>query len=98
MDLLEKPKVKKQKVFRGLFVADSDIKSSFHCMATNGDADDDSGRRLLRRGIGNSRQMWTATWQAPTTARTTIVIFNIFIQIFRKNIAHFEQQLIFLNP
>ena len=39
------------------------------------------GRRLLRRGIGNSRQMWTATWQGPTTARATIVIFNIFLPL-----------------
>ena len=49
------------------------------------DADaDDCVRWFLRRGIGNSRQMWTATWQAPTTARTTIVIFDIFIPDFLK--------------
>ena len=46
----------------------------------DGDGDDDAGEvELLRGGIGNSRQMWTATWQGPTTARATIVIFNIFI-------------------
>ena len=46
----------------------------------DGDGDDDVREvELLRGGIGNSRQMWTATWQGPTTARATIVIFNIFI-------------------
>ena len=48
----------------------------------DGDDDDDCVRQVLRWRIGNSRQMWTPTWQAPTTARTTIVIFNIFTKLF----------------
>ena len=49
-------------------------------LVPDGDGDDDVREvELLRGGIGNSRQMWTATWQGPTTARATIVIFNIFI-------------------
>ena len=66
------------------FVADADADDDADVDANADDADDDCERWFLRRGIGNSRQMWTATWQAPTTARTTIVIFNIFSLNFLK--------------
>ena len=74
--------LKKKKSEGSSFVADADDDADADADA---DADDDDCERwFLRRGIGNSRQMWTATWQAPTTARTTIVIFNIFSLDFLK--------------
>ena len=66
------------------FAADADADDDADVDANADDADDDCERWFLRRGIGNSRQMWTATWQSPTTARTTIVIFNIFSLNFLK--------------